>query len=71
MTGWNSCPPGGGMRIIPDPWIEHDQLGSVVFERSEGLHGYYDFEIRYVTNLGIEGSQKFYVEPQNGKPEEK
>jgi hypothetical protein len=71
ITGWSRRPPGSEMNVVPDPWIEHDQLGFVVFERSEGLHSYYEFEIRYVTDLGIEGSKKFYVEARNGIPEEK
>lgn len=71
VIGWSNRPPGGGMSIIPDPWIEHNQVGSVVFERLEGLHSYYEFEIRYLTNLEIEGVNKFYVELRKGIPEER
>lgn len=71
VIGGSCRPATDGIKIVPDPWIEHNQLGSVVFERAEGLHSYYEFEIRYVTNLEFEGSQRFYVELRNGTPEQR
>jgi hypothetical protein len=70
ITGWGCRPPGGGIKVIPEPWIDHNQQGAVVFERSEGLNAYYYFEIRFINSLGTPGEQRFYVELDNGTPEE-
>jgi hypothetical protein len=60
----------GRMSVVPMPWLDRNQLGSVVFEHAGGLSEYFQFEITYQTSLGKDETKRFSVRLKDGKPEE-
>lgn len=65
-----TCTVPANMNVVPQPWIDRNQLGSVGFSRLTGKEESFDFEIAYLTALEIEETKRFSLSVKDGTPRE-